>query len=202
MTRLLTALVFTLTALALAAPSALAQTVQWQVDPNHSEVGFVARHLAFAKVRGQFRSFAATIQADAKTGKLSAVEATVEAGSVDTDNDKRDEHLRSDDFFASKKFPKLTLKTKSIRWQGDSFKAVVALSIRGVTKDVTFEGELLGVRTVNFGQGAHQRAAYEARAKIKRQDFGLNFSGVAEGLAIVGDEVQIELQIETFHTPK
>jgi polyisoprenoid-binding protein YceI len=176
--------------------------VEWQIDPNHCEIGFVARHLAFAKVRGQFKSFTATVQADSKTGKLASVKASADTASVDTDNEKRDNHLRSDDFFAASKFPKLTLETQSIKWTGDKFTAVVKLTLRGVTRNVTFEGEQLGVRTVNFGQGAQQRAAYEARATIKRQDFGLNFSGAAEGLAIVGDEVEIQLQVEAFYKAK
>jgi len=189
-------------ALATSTSAASAQNVAWEIDPNHCEIGFVARHLAFAKVRGQFKTFTATVQADAKTGKLASVKASADTASVDTDNEKRDNHLRSDDFFAASKHPKLSLETKSIKWNGDKFTAVVKLTLRGVTRDVTFEGEQLGVRTVNFGQGPHLRAAYEAHATIKRQDFGLNFSGAAEGLAIVGDEVEIQLQVEASYKAK
>lgn len=194
----------TLLALALAlgtTTAAHAQDVAWNVDPAHSRVGFEARHLAFAKVSGKFNEFSGKITADAKTGKLKSVEATVKASSVDTDNKKRDDHLRSDDFFAADKHPTLSLKTKSITWQGNKFTAVAALTIRGITKDVTFKGELLGAQMVNFGQGKHMRAAYEATATIDRKQFGLKFGGVAEGISIVGDKVEIELQIEASHTP-
>jgi polyisoprenoid-binding protein YceI len=190
-----------LLALFVAAP-AFAQPVAWTVDPSHSEVGFTARHLAFAKVRGKFTTFAAQIEADAKTAKITKLSAEAEAKSVDTGVQKRDEHLRSDDFFNAEKFPKLKLVLKSIKWSGNKFDAVVALTIRDVTKDVKFEGELLGVQTVNFGQGAHQRAAYEATATIKRQEFGLKFAAVAEGISIVGDEVEIHLQMEVSLPPK
>jgi polyisoprenoid-binding protein YceI len=190
----------TLLALMMSAP-AFAQPVAWTVDPGHSEVGFIARHLAFAKVRGKFKVFSAQIEADAKTGKITKLVAEAETKSVDTGITKRDEHLRSDDFFNAEKFPKAKLELKSIKWSGNKFSAVVALTIRDVTKDVKFEGELLGVQTVNFGQGAHQRAAYEATAKIKRQDFGLKFAAVTEGISIVGDEVEIHIQVETSLPP-
>jgi polyisoprenoid-binding protein YceI len=181
----------------LTAATAAAQEASWKLDPAHSHIGFTARHLAFAKVRGEFTKFSAPVlKADAKTGKLTALEAEAEAASVDSDNGKRDAHLRSDDFFAAAKHPKLKLELNSIKWKGNKFTATVALTIRGITKDVKFEGELLGVRTVNFGQGAHQRAAYEASATIDRNDFGLKFSGLAEGISIVGDKVELDLEIE------
>lgn len=190
-----------LLALVFSAP-ALAQSAKWNVDPGHSSVAFTARHLAFAKVRGEFKSFSAQIEADEKTAKITKLSADVDAKSVDTGVEKRDEDLRSDHFFAVDKFPKLHLELKSIKWNGNKFTAVVALTIRDVTKDVTFKGELLGVQTVNFGQGPHQRAAYEATATINRKEFGLNFNGLAEGISIVGDEVEINLSAETSLPPK
>lgn len=191
----------TLLAFGLVLP-AHAQQADWNLDPNHTHIGFTARHLGFAKVRGEFSKFSASVvKADAKTGKLSALEAEVEAASVDTGNAKRDDHLRSGDFFDAKQHPKLKLKLKSIKWKGNSFVATVALTMRGTTKDVKFEGELLGVRSVNFGKGAHQRAAYEARATVNRKEFGLSFNGLAEGISIVGDNVELVLEAEFAMTP-
>lgn len=181
--------------------AALPPGSNWNLDPNHTSVGFTARHLAFAKVRGKFTSFSARLQADPQTGKLTSFEATIEAKSVDTGVDKRDNHLRSDDFFAVAKHPNITAKSKSIQWKGNEFTAIVALTIRGITKDVKFQGEQLGIETVNFGQGPHLRTAYEATATINRKDFGLNFSGLAEGISIVGDEVEIHIEAEASHTP-
>lgn len=181
--------------------AALAQSTPWSADPAHTSVDFTARHLGFAKVRGEFKTFSAQVEADQK-GKITKLTAEADAKSVDTGVGKRDDHLRSDDFFNAAKYPKLKLELKSIKWKGDKFTAVVALTIRDVTKDVTFTGELLGVRTVNFGNGAHQRAAYEAHATINRKEFGLKFAGVAEGISIVGDEIEIELQLEIASPPK
>ena len=190
-----------LLALSLVTP-AFAQSAAWTVDPSHTEVSFTARHLAFAKVRGEFKTFSAQVEADAKTGKITKLSAEADTKSVDTGVQKRDDHLRSDDFFNAEKFPKLKMVLKTIKWNGNKFSAVVALTIRDITKDVKFDGELLGIQTVNFGQGPHQRAAYEASATIKRQDFGLKFAAVAEGISIVGDEVEIHLQMETSLPPK
>src|SRR6476659_8757571 len=116
--------------------AASAQPVPWQVDPNHSSVVFVARHLGFAKVRGEFKKYSAKLTADEKTAKLTDLEADVDATSVSTDNEKRDNHLRSDDFFGVEKFPALKMKLKSIQWKGKSFTAQVMLTIRDVTKQV------------------------------------------------------------------
>jgi polyisoprenoid-binding protein YceI len=179
-----------------------AQTVDWNADPAHSHVGFTARHLGFSKVQGQLKKFAVTtLKADAKTGHITALEATADATTVNTDNDKRDADLRSDHFFYVEKFPQLKLKLKSIKWNGEEFTAKVDLTIRDVTKEVTFKGELFGVHEVDFGRGKHLRAGYEATAKINRKDFGLNFNGVAEGLSIVADDVEIDLTMEMSYTP-
>jgi polyisoprenoid-binding protein YceI len=200
MTRTLTLLSLLLAPFALTATAGAAAS-EWNLDVGHSHVGFTARHLAFAKVRGEFTKFSGTLHADAKTGKLTSFEAKIEAKSVDTGVNKRDDHLRSDDFFAAAKHPTITAKSKSIQWKGDKFTAIVALTIRGITKDVKFEGEQLGLKTVNFGKGAHLRTAYEASATINRKDFGLRFGGLAEGVAIVGDEVEIQIEAEASHTP-
>jgi polyisoprenoid-binding protein YceI len=188
-------------ALLLVAGAAQAQSADWTLDPAHTHVGFTARHLGFAKVRGELRKFSATAQADAKSGKLTALSAVAEAASVDTGVPKRDGDLRTDDFFSAAQFPSLKLVLKSVKWKGAAFTAVVALTLRDVTKDVKFTGELLGVQTVDFGRGRQQHAAYEAHATINRKDFGLKFNGLAEGISIVADEVEIDLEAEFVMSP-
>lgn len=176
-------------------------SVTWNLDKNHSTVGFVARHLGFAKVTGHFKEFKVTrLEADPKTGNLVSLEAEADAKSVDTGIEKRDAHLRSDDFFNAEKFPRLTLKVKSIKWKGDKFEAVAALTIRGHTKDVTLTGKKLGFQKVNFGQGPQLRTAYEAMATINRKEFGLKFNGLAEGISVVADNVDLVLEA-SFWTP-
>jgi polyisoprenoid-binding protein YceI len=179
------------------------QVIDWNLDPNHTQVGFTARHLGFAKVSGEFKKFSAKVRADAKTGKLESVEATAETASVSTGVEKRDNHLRSDDFFNAEKFPQLKLRTKSIKWQGNKFTAKVLLTLRDVTKEVTFTGELLGAQKVNLGGTDQMRAAFEASAKINRKDFGLSFSGLAEGISIVADQVELNINAEiSYALPK
>ena len=188
--------------LLLFAASAHAQPVPWTLDPAHSHVGFTARHLGFSKVRGEFKKFAAPVlEADAKTGKITKLEAEAEAASVNTDSERRDADLRSDNFFAADKFPKVKLVLKSVKWAGKKLNAVVTLTIRDVTKDVKMTGALLGMQTVNFGHGPQLRAGYEASGKINRKEFGLKFSGLAEGVSIVGDEVDLDLEIEMSAPP-
>lgn len=172
-----------------------AEPIAWNFDKGHSEIGFTARHLGFAKIRGRFNTFTVTsVKADPATGKLTALEAEADAASIDTGVERRDNHLRSDDFFNAEKHPKLKLKLKSIQWKGDAFDAIATLTIRDNTRDVPLTGELLGFETVNFGRGPQLRAAYEATGKINRKEFGLKFSGLAEGTAVVADEVVLDLQ--------
>jgi polyisoprenoid-binding protein YceI len=185
-----------LVAVLLLSATAHAESVAWNLDPAHSRIGFTARHLGFAKVSGQFKKFSAKVEADAKTGKLTKLEAEADAKSVDTGVEKRDAHLRSDDFFGADQYPTLKLELKSIKWKGKAFTATIAVTIRDVTKDTKFDGTVEGPQTVNFGQGPQQRVAYEAHAKIKRKDFGLKFNGLAEGIALVGDDVEMTLEGE------
>jgi len=110
--------------------------------------------------------------------------------------------LKSDDFFNAAQFPQLKLVLKSITWSGNKFTAKADLTMRDVTKPVTLKGELLGVNTVNFGQGPTMRAGYEASTKVNRKDFGLKYAAVTEGLAIVGDEIELKLQAEIGYTPQ
>jgi polyisoprenoid-binding protein YceI len=175
--------------------------VDWTLDAGHSRVAFVARHLGFSKVEGQFKKFAATVKADSKTGKITALEATADTASVDTGIEKRDSHLKSDDFFNAAQFPQLKLVVKKITWAGNKFTATADLTIRDITKPVTLKGEFLGSHTVNFGQGPTQRAGYEATTKISRKEFGLKYSAITEGIAIVGDEIELKLQAEIGYTP-
>lgn len=141
------------------------------------------------------------MKADSKTGKITALEATADTSSVDTGIEKRDTHLKSDDFFNAAQFPQLKLLVKTITWAGNKFTAKADLTIRDITKPVTLKGEFLGTHVVNFGQGPTQRAGYEATTKISRKDFGLKYAAVTEGLAIVGDEIELQLQAEIGYTP-
>lgn len=179
-------------------------SVPWTLDKNHSHVGFSVRHLGISKVRGEFTDFSGTFMADPETGKLTHVDATVQVDSVDTGIEGRDNHLKAEDFFAADKFPQMRLVTKKIQWRGsDTFVATVDLTIRDQTHPVRFTGEFLGSHMVAFGNGPkHRRAGYSASARIDRKKFGLMFNSLAEGVSVVGDRVQIELEVELSAPPK
>ena len=186
-----------LTLITMAAGTAhAAKEVPWNLDPLHTTIGFSVRHLAITKVRGELKEFGAKIWADAKTAKVTRVEATAKTASIDTGLEKRDQHLRSEDFFAADKYPTLKIVTKDVRWKGNKVTAKADLTIRNITKTVTFKGELLGVQKVDFGDGPQLRAGFSLETTINRHDFGLKFSKLAEGVAVVGDRVTIQIDAE------
>ncbi len=180
-----------------AVPAGAAE-VPWTLDKAHAEIGFSVRHLGITNVRGKFSDFDAQITADEATGKISAFTATAKAASVTTNNEQRDGHLKTDDFFNVEAYPVLTMKSKSFKWDGKKVTAVVDLTIRDKTKSVTLTGELLGPQKANFGQGMTVRAGYLVKGKINRKDFGLKFNMVAEGMAVVSEDVELILEIEMY----
>ena len=173
-----------------------AKPAPWNVDKAHSSVGFVVKHLGLSNVRGSFGEFDAKIMADPVTGKVTDVEATVQVKSVNTGIQKRDDHLKGDDFFSVEKFPIMKFKTKTVKVEGDHVVATADITLRDVTKTVTFTGEYLGTQKVNFGDGNQLRAGYSLKGEINRKDFGLLFAGVAEGVSVVSDKVIIELEMQ------
>lgn len=174
----------------------------WKTDTAHSSVGFTVRHLGISKVNGTFKSFKSNIQADPATGKITQVEGTVEIASIDTGIEARDNHLKAEDFFDAAKFPTATLKTKSITFKGDNLTGVAELTLKGVTKKVTFTGEYLGSTVADFGHGKNRRAGYSVSTTINRRDFGLSFNKLVEGVSVVSDKVTITLEMEIFFPVK
>jgi polyisoprenoid-binding protein YceI len=174
------------------------EATDWQVDSAHTRIGFVVTHLGFSKVRGQFTRYDAQVTADDATGKVSKVVATAETASVNTGVASRDADLRSDNFFSAAKFPQLRLETRALTWDGKKITAVVALTLRDVTKDVTLTGQHLGAGKVDLGYGPQFRTGYTLSGTIKRKDFGLTWDTVTEGLPIVGDEVALELEVQIW----
>ncbi len=164
------------------------------VDPIHSSVSFVARHLVASKVRGQFTEFEGSIVVGA-TPEASSVTAAVQASSIRTNQEQRDEHLRSTDFLEAETFPQLTLASKRIVAKGDHFELVADLTIRGVTKEVVFDLEFLGE-----GPGMAPNTTvvgFEAKTTINRRDFGVNFDHALEnGSFVIGNKIELELAVE------
>jgi polyisoprenoid-binding protein YceI len=167
----------------------------YNVDAAHTTVGFVARHLVAAKVRGHFTEFSGVVTVG-ENAATSSVEATVQAASITTDNEMRDNHIRSTDFLEAETYPTLTLKSTSITPKsGDNYEMVADLTIKGVTKSVVFDLEFLGAGP-SFVPGVTV-AGFEARTEIDRRDFGVNFDGAIEnGSLVVGNKIVLELVVE------
>ncbi|MGC8498516.1 MAG: YceI family protein [Acidimicrobiales bacterium] len=167
----------------------------YTVDAVHSSIGFVARHLVAAKVRGNFTQFAGTITIG-ETLETTSVEATVEAASITTNNEMRDNHVRSADFLDLENHPQFTLKsTRLIAKGGNDFELVADLTIRGITKSVTFDLEYLGT---NPGMAAGVTVVgFEATATVDRRDFDVKWDAALEnGSLVVGNRVTLELSVE------
>lgn len=165
----------------------------WTIDPSHSSVGFVARHLMVSKVRGEFRSFSGALTI-AEDRLASSVQASVEMNSVSTGDDQRDGHLRTGDFFDTEQFPTMTFTSTAVRAAGDDFVLVGDLMIKGVTRSVEFELEFDGVSPDPWGG---TRAGFSATTVINRKDFGLEWNVALDtGGVLVGDKVTITLDIQ------
>jgi polyisoprenoid-binding protein YceI len=173
----------------------LPTTGTYTVDAVHSSVGFVARHLVAAKVRGQFTQFEGTITIG-DSPETSSVSATVQASSITTANETRDAHLQAPEFLDQVTHPTLELRSTSITPNGsDRFAMVADLTIRGVTKSITFDLEFLGSGP-GFAPGV-EVAGFEAHGEIDRRDFGITFEGVLEnGAVVVGNKVTLEINVE------
>jgi len=178
-----------------AAPAALAADT-YLLDVNHTTVGFTVRHF-FTRVPGKFTRFEGTIQYDGADLAKSSVTVTIETASIDTEVPDRDKHLKSADFFDAEKNPKITFVSTRVKPMGAN-KAQIegTLTIRGVTKPVTLDVDLLGSGPDAWGG---YRAGFEGRTKVNRLDYGVSWNRVVEGGgSVLGDEVDIVLSIEAI----
>jgi polyisoprenoid-binding protein YceI len=165
----------------------------WNVDTSHSQVGFVARHLMIAKVRGQFRTFSGSITVT-ENPLESTVQADVDLGSVDTGDAGRDEHLRGADFFQVDQHPQMTFVSTGVKEDGDDYLLFGDLTINGTSRQVEFSLEFDGVTGDPWGG---TRAGFTAQAEINRKDWGIEWNAALEtGGVVVGDKVKIQLDIE------
>ncbi len=179
------------TSLATAIPGYAAGT--WSIDPVHSTVEFVVRHMMVSKVRGKFRAFSGTL-VTGENPLESSVTAEIDLNSIDTGQEQRDNHIRSADFFEVETYPTMTYRSTGIRQDGGDFVLDGQLTLKGVTRDVPLKLEVNG-----FGPDAYggTRAGFSATGEINRRDFGVNFSAVMEtGGAVVSDKVTLHLEIE------
>lgn len=168
----------------------------YQIDPVHSRVEFTIRHM-FSKVTGSFDEFSGTIKYDADAPATSSVNAEIKSSSIDTNNEKRDGHLKSPDFFDVAKYPTLTFtSTKVTPAQEGKLKVEGNLTIHGVTKPVVIEAAFMGSGP---GLDGVTRAGFEGSTKVDRKDFGIIWNKTLDqGGTLLGDDVQINLQVEGY----
>jgi polyisoprenoid-binding protein YceI len=165
----------------------------WAVDPVHSEVSFTVRHMMVSKVRGRFNRFEANIRT-AENFLNSSVDAIIDLNSIDTQNEQRDAHLRSADFFEIDKYPAMTYRSTGIRPHYDQYVLEGELTLHGVTRPVQLALEANGFTRDPYG---NTRAGFTATGEISRRDFGVDINLPMDGGgAVVGDKVQINIEIE------
>jgi polyisoprenoid-binding protein YceI len=171
----------------------MSNTTLWNVDPAHSNVQFNVKHMGFFDVNGNFSDFIGsfeTVNDGLEDGKI---QAEVAVNSIQTNNDQRDGHLKSDDFFNAEAFPKMTFSSTSIKKHGEEYHITGDFTIRDVTKSVTFKARHAGKLV---GMGGELRTGIAATTRINRQEFGLKWGALVEGVSVVSDEVEIQLNIQ------
>ena len=168
---------------------------EYKIDPDHTKISFKVRHLGISWVAGLFSKVDGTFSFDEKNLAASKAQASIEIGSVDTQNKKRDDHLRGEEFFAADKFPAILFVSKEIKdVSGSKFTIVGELTMHGVSKLVELSGEFTGAAKDPWG---NERAAFTAETTINRKDYGLQWSKVLEtGALVVGEDVKVFIEVE------
>ncbi|MDQ6693436.1 MAG: YceI family protein [Chloroflexota bacterium] len=167
----------------------------WKIDPGHSTVEFVAKHMMITSVRGRFPDVEGTIRFDEENIANSSVEATIQVATVTSGSEQRDQHLRTGDFFLVDEHPTFTFKSTRIEPKGsDEYKVTGDLTIRGVTKQITLDATFEGRNTSPWGAEA---IGFSATTTINRKDFGVNWNvGLEAGGVLVSDKIKLDLNIQ------
>ncbi|WP_072679495.1 YceI family protein [Arcobacter sp. LA11] len=174
----------------------LANATPHSLDAGHSEVGFSVKHLMITNVKGEFNEFDATIDFDYKTKTFNKLNAVIQTKSVDTGIVKRDNHLRSEDFFLADKHPQITFNMKSYKGDGEEGVMIGDLTIRGISKEVKLNVEEIG--TIKDLQG-NNRVGFTLKGKINRGDFDLKWNKALElGGFAVGEKVKLEVEVQAI----
>jgi polyisoprenoid-binding protein YceI len=166
----------------------------YTIDRAHSEALFKIRHLV-SHVSGRFKQFSGTIQIEPDAAEASSVKLVIEAASIDTDNDRRDQHLRSEDFFWVEKHPEITFTSSAIRpASGSRYIVTGTLTMRGVSKQIELPVDFLGFVKDAWG---NDKAGFSLQTTINRKDFGIEWNqALDQGGFVLGDEVQVEFNIQ------
>jgi polyisoprenoid-binding protein YceI len=172
-------------------------TGTYALDPTHTRIGFVARHAMVTKVRGTFNDFQGTIRIDGDAPANSSAEVTIEARSIDTRNEDRDGHLRSNDFFDMENHPQISFASTAIEQVDEAtYKVTGDLTIKGTTRPVTLDVEYHGTATDPFG---NERIGFEGSTTVNRKDFGVSWNAALDsGGVMVGEKVTLELEVSAI----
>lgn len=176
----------------------MAEKTTWQIDPAHSAIEFAVKHMMFTTVRGRFKSFAGTIEADEQNPDGSVVIVEIDAASIDTGAADRDAHLRSADFLDVVDHPKITFRSKRVegaaKKEGDRFRVIGDLTIRGTTLEVALDCQFEGTGKDPWGG---TRAGSRAEARLDRREWGLKWNQALEtGGILVANEVRVEIEVQ------
>ncbi len=178
--------------------SAVKSASAWKIDPTHSELTFSIRHMV-SRVRGQFDEWSGTIIANPDDWSTATVEVVAQTASIDTNNERRDADLRSENHFDAEANPMVTFRsTKVTRFTGDSIAVAGNLTIHGITRPVILRGHFDGMT----GVPGKRRAGFEAQTTINRKDFNMTWNRIVEGTEMLGDEVKIEIDIAAVEQPQ
>ena len=172
-------------------------TGTYTLDASHSTLGFVARHAMVTKVRGAFTDFEGTATLDGANPAASSAKITINAKSIDTRNEQRDDHLRSNDFFSMDEFPEITFVSTSVKQSDDdTFDLTGDLTVKGVTQSVTVPFSYQGLAQDPFG---NTRVGFEGSTTINRKDYGVNFNAPLEtGGVLVSDKIVLEFEVSAI----
>ena len=165
---------------------------RYEIDPNHSRIGFAVRHMGVATVRGEFTDYEGHILIDAQDITRSTATVVIRTASIDTRNERRDNHLRSDDFFNAERFPTITFTGTHVEQNGEELVLVGDLTIRDVTQVVRLPFTLNGPIEL----GGRKRLGAEGELLIDRKKFNLLWNNVVEGVSVVSDDVRLEIAVE------
>lgn len=172
----------------------MATTTKWVLDPMHSEVQFKVKHLVISTVTGSFKKFEGTLETENDDFTGAEVNISLEVNSIDTNQDQRDGHLKSADFFDAEQYPTITFKSTSFEKDGGDYTLKGDLTIKGVTKPVTLTAEHGGSATDFYG---NTKAGFDVAGKINRKDFGLTWDGITEaGSVVVSEEVKLIFNVQ------
>tara|TARA_R110002111_G_scaffold172126_2_gene237657 strand:+ start:3884 stop:4414 length:531 start_codon:yes stop_codon:yes gene_type:complete len=169
------------------------KTTKWVLDPTHSEITFKVKHLMISNVKGAFKTFDASI--DGEDFRTSNFNVTIDTGSISTNNDDRDAHLKSPDFFEVEQYPEITFVSKSIKKvDDDEFKLIGDLTIKGTTQEIALDTEFGGFMKDPYG---NEKAGFSIDGKLNRKDFGLNWNAALEaGGVMVGNKIKINAEVQ------